>query len=131
MLRYVRERLGVDTHFDVITGTSVGAINGAYIAATCDRPKAQARTLQRVWSSLTIDKVYDFNALGREAALDIARGEARDRAIEAGADPSTIDIVHVEEIPLAYLPGAVRVNVKAVGDLLVTKAQRMKGAAAE
>ncbi|HRX39583.1 MAG: hydantoinase/oxoprolinase family protein [Caulobacterales bacterium] len=78
-----------------------------------------------------IDKVYDFNALGREAALDIARGEARDRAIEAGADPSTIAIVHVEEIPLAYLPGAVRVNVKAVGDLLATKAQRMKGAAAE
>ncbi|KIG16106.1 Patatin [Enhygromyxa salina] len=61
VLRYVRERLGsADTQFDVITGTSVGAINGAYIAATCDRPKAQARALQKVWSQLTINRVYDF-----------------------------------------------------------------------
>ena len=60
VLRYLRERLGGEAHFDVITGTSVGAINGAYIAATCDRPKAQARALQRVWSQLTMDRVYNF-----------------------------------------------------------------------
>jgi NTE family protein len=60
VLRYVRERLDVDTRFDVITGTSVGAINGAYVAATCDRPKGQGRALQRVWSQLTINRVYDF-----------------------------------------------------------------------
>ena len=60
VLRYLRERLGVPTNFDIITGTSVGAINGAYIAATCDRPRASARALQRVWSGLTIDQVYDF-----------------------------------------------------------------------
>lgn len=60
VLRYVRERLETDTRFDIVTGTSVGAINGAYLAATCDRPRAQARALQRVWSQLTIDRVYDF-----------------------------------------------------------------------
>lgn len=60
VIRYIRERLPVDTHFDIITGTSVGAINGAYLAATCDRPRAQGRMLQRLWSGLTIDQVYDF-----------------------------------------------------------------------
>lgn len=35
-----------------------------------------------------------------------------------GADPSTVELVEVEETPLTYLPGnAVRILVKAVGDL--------------
>ncbi len=60
VLRYIRERLKCETPFDVITGTSVGAINGSYIAATCERPRAQGRMLQRVWSELSVDQVYRF-----------------------------------------------------------------------
>jgi NTE family protein len=60
VLRYVREKIQGDTHFDIVTGTSVGAINGAYIAATCERPRAQGRALQRVWSELSVDRVYHF-----------------------------------------------------------------------
>ena len=45
-------------------------------------------------------------------------GEARARAIEAGANADTVEIIEVDEIPLAYMPGgAVRLRVKAVGDL--------------
>ncbi len=61
VLRYLRERIPFATPFNVITGTSVGAINGAYIAATCDRPRAQARMLQRVWMEMTIDSVYGMS----------------------------------------------------------------------
>jgi NTE family protein len=60
VLRYVRERVPPPAPFHVITGSSVGAVNGAYIAATCDRPKAQARLLQRVWSEIRLDEVYRF-----------------------------------------------------------------------
>lgn len=60
VLRYVRERLKIPTRFDIITGTSVGAINGAYIAATAERPRAQSRFLARVWSELTVEEVYRF-----------------------------------------------------------------------
>jgi hypothetical protein len=50
--------------------------------------------------------------------LDEARDEARERAIAAGADPGTVRIVELEEIPLAYLTSpAVRVRVKAAGTL--------------
>jgi N-methylhydantoinase A/oxoprolinase/acetone carboxylase beta subunit len=43
---------------------------------------------------------------------------AAERAIAAGADRATIEIVERDDIPLAYLPGnATRVRVKAVGDL--------------
>ncbi len=60
VIRYVREQIKLNTHFDIVTGTSVGAINGAYVAATCDRPRAQGRALQRVWSELSVDQVYRF-----------------------------------------------------------------------
>jgi NTE family protein len=59
VVRYVRERLP-RSPFHVITGSSVGAINGSYIAATCDRPRAQVRMLARVWKDLNLDRMYRF-----------------------------------------------------------------------
>jgi hypothetical protein len=50
--------------------------------------------------------------------LDEAQEEARERAVAAGADPGTVEIVELEEIPLASLSSpAVRVRVKAAGAL--------------
>ena len=65
-----------------------------------------------------VEKVYSLADVSREEALSNAKQEAVDKAVGAGANPSTIEIVEVEEVPLAYLPSnAVRVRVKAVGDL--------------
>ncbi len=65
-----------------------------------------------------VDRVFSYEGQGRELALDGAKREAADRAIAAGADPASVTILEVEEVPLAYLPGgAVRVRVKAVGNL--------------
>jgi len=64
------------------------------------------------------DRIYAITGSDREAALEQAKHEACERAVEAGADPASIDIVEVEEVPLAYLPSnAIRIRVKAVGDL--------------
>ena len=44
------------------------------------------------------------------------KSEATTKAVDAGADPATVQIVDVEDVPLAYLPGnATRIRVKAVG----------------
>lgn len=67
-----------------------------------------------------VDRIYSLDGRGqtRESALAAARAEATARAADAGADPATIAIVDVDEIPLTYLPSnALRVRVKAVGDL--------------
>ena len=65
-----------------------------------------------------IDRVYALADLSREKALGDAKAEATRRAVEAGADPTSVQIVDVEEVPLAYLPSnATRIHVKAVGDL--------------
>jgi N-methylhydantoinase A/oxoprolinase/acetone carboxylase beta subunit len=51
-----------------------------------------------------------------QAALDAARISACARAVHAGADPATVTVVHVEEVPLAYLSEpAIRIRVRAAG----------------
>jgi hypothetical protein len=65
-----------------------------------------------------VDRIFHVGTGGRQAALDEACGEARERAVAAGADPATVRIVEREEIPLAYLTSpAVRIRAKAAGAL--------------
>jgi N-methylhydantoinase A/oxoprolinase/acetone carboxylase beta subunit len=65
-----------------------------------------------------VDRVFSLDQLSRDEALAEARAEATEKAVAAGAARDTVDIVDVEEVPLAYLPSnATRIRVKAVGDL--------------
>lgn len=65
-----------------------------------------------------IDRIFELEHETREQVLQRAKDMARDDAIKAGADPSTVEIVEVDEIPLSYLPGvAIRIRAKAVGKL--------------
>lgn len=59
VLIYLREklskRLGFDVPIDIITGTSVGAINASFIASTLDCPKTQGNELRGLWEDLRIE----------------------------------------------------------------------------
>ena len=58
------------------------------------------------------------SGLGRAISIELAKNDAINRALQAGAKKETISIIELEEIPLSYLPsGAVRLHVKAVGDI--------------
>lgn len=59
-----------------------------------------------------------FRDLSRDDLLAEAERMARERAVTAGADPTTLKVVDVEDLPLAYLPGnAVRARVRVVGEI--------------
>ena len=59
-----------------------------------------------------------FQDLSRDEAIARARQLATDKAIAAGADRATINVVEVEDLPLAYLPGnSLRTRVRVVGDI--------------
>lgn len=59
-----------------------------------------------------------FQDLTRDAAIARARRAAEDKAVAAGADRATINVVEVEDLPLAYLPGnSLRTRVRVVGDI--------------
>ncbi|GAA3873617.1 hydantoinase/oxoprolinase family protein [Leifsonia kafniensis] len=63
-----------------------------------------------------ISKIYRTDGDRRAFRADAA-GEAVERARLAGADPSTIEVVEVEELPMAYMDGQVLIRARAVGKL--------------
>lgn len=66
----------------------------------------------------TIDRVFALDNISRTQALDEASRLAQERTCSAGAVPESVELVDLEEIPLAYLPGnAVRIKAKAAGSL--------------
>jgi hypothetical protein len=86
----------------VPSGASVANAVGASIAQT----------------SGEVDRVFSYEQLGRDSAVAAAIAEAKSAAITAGATASSLNVVEVEELPLAYVPGqAVRLRVKVSGDL--------------
>ena len=68
-----------------------------------------------------VDRIFMLDKMSREEALDEAKQEATNKAVESGAEASSVEIVDVEEVPLSYLPGnATRIMVKAVGNLAMS-----------
>ena len=65
-----------------------------------------------------VERVYSLEQTGREQAVADCSAAATARAIAAGADPASVEIVEIDEVPLAYVPSnATLVRVKAVGNL--------------
>jgi N-methylhydantoinase A/oxoprolinase/acetone carboxylase beta subunit len=65
-----------------------------------------------------VDRIFHGD---RRSAVEEACGLAREHAVRAGADPAALEIVDLEEIPLAYLTNpAIRIRVKAAGPLRST-----------
>lgn len=65
-----------------------------------------------------VERIFSLDEIGREAALAQAKEMAVAEAVKAGADADTIEIVDLEDVPLAYMPGnATRIRVKAAGNL--------------
>ncbi|KRM03979.1 hypothetical protein FC89_GL002381 [Liquorilactobacillus ghanensis DSM 18630] len=64
------------------------------------------------------EKIYQYDLIPREKALNESKNEATNQAIGAGASKNGIRTVEIEEIPLAYAPNdTVRVKVKVVGQI--------------
>ena len=64
------------------------------------------------------EQLIDYNQIPREQALEQAKADAVKLAVAAGAIEETVEIIEMEDVPLAYCAGNTsRVRVKAAGDL--------------
>ena len=67
------------------------------------------------------DRVFSYEKTDRVDAIEAAKEEATRRAVAAGAVAESVEVLEVEELPVAYVPGgSVRVRVKVAGDLADT-----------
>ena len=66
----------------------------------------------------TYEALINYDELPREQALEQAKAEAVEMAVQAGAIRETVEIIEVEDVSLAYYAGnTCRVKVKAAGEL--------------
>ncbi|MFS8579370.1 MAG: hydantoinase/oxoprolinase family protein [Novibacillus thermophilus] len=65
-----------------------------------------------------VEKVYSLSEMSYDEALADAKQTAIREAVHAGADPDTVQIMTIEDVPLAYMPGnATLIKVKAAGEI--------------
>jgi NTE family protein len=74
VIRYLREELPRASRdhvrFDVLSGTSVGAVTACYLASTMQKPAEQGRGLASIWTNLSLEKVYRVDG---ESMLSLSR----------------------------------------------------------
>ena len=65
-----------------------------------------------------VERLVSYEVNNRDDELNSAKEEVHRLAVDAGGDRSTVSIVDVEEVQLAYMPGnCVRLRVRGVADL--------------
>jgi len=67
VIRYLREDLaheiGAQPRFDILSGTSIGAVNACFLASTAHVPDEQGARLAEIWLSLRLEEVFHWSAL--------------------------------------------------------------------
>ncbi|MBA3393348.1 MAG: patatin-like phospholipase family protein [Deltaproteobacteria bacterium] len=58
----LKKRLGYHVPIDIVSGTSVGAINAAFMAATQSDPDSQAEQMVSAWRALRIEELISLRA---------------------------------------------------------------------
>ncbi|MCH7867340.1 MAG: patatin-like phospholipase family protein [Myxococcales bacterium] len=102
-------RLGKPIDFDVVCGTSVGAIHAAFLAATADRESGRGDLLKQIWDRMRVDEIFRFTTrdmlqipgrlLGvRRVARQLREGQRPDR-LYGLLDTRPLERLVLESIP--------------------------------
>ena len=102
----------------ILVGDSLTGSTRVLRPGACRGGQRHRRSIAQVGGQ--VERVYSLETHGREEAIADCSAAAIDRAVAAGADPETTDVVEIDEVPLTYVPSnATLVRVKAVGNLAV------------
>lgn len=123
VLRYILddlpERIGKQPQFDIICGTSVGAIHACFVAATADQKHGRGPRLVKIWEDLRVDEVFRFSSRDlfsiprkllavRQVAQQLREGRRPDRLF------GLLDTGPLEQLVLQSIPWAgIRRNVQS------------------
>lgn len=83
----------------IVSGTSAGALNGTYVAACAGRPEG-ALELARIWQTLSIDRIYKFEA------MDLLRSPLRLLGRQLGRELSLVDASPLHQLVRDEMPWA-------------------------
>lgn len=73
------------------------------------------------------ESIVSYDAISRADAMQSLKQKAIQKVIQAGADPTSVNIIDIDEVFLSYMPGnTVQLRAKAVGDLALSSSTKRK-----
>ena len=105
VFEHVLPELGPEAHFELISGTSVGAVHAAFTAATSHLPGAErAARLIQTWDSMEIARVFRLDA-GDLLGIPLrALGWKTQRRRVQGSVGGLVDVTPLEELVGGKIP---------------------------
>ncbi len=113
VLRFILDdlpaRTGITPEFEIVCGTSVGAIHACYLAATADQREGRGEGLVEIWNRMRVHEIFDFTArdflrlprrmLGvKRVAQQLREGQRPDR-LYGLLDTGPLERLVLESIP--------------------------------
>lgn len=113
VLRFLVEtlpsRTGIEPSFDIVSGTSVGAIHACFLAATAHMGHERGEMLSKIWESLRVDEVFKFSTRDmislprklfgvRKVAEQLRAGQRPDRLF------GLLDTTPLEKLVVDHIP---------------------------
>ena len=105
LFEQVIPRLSPRFEFDLLSGTSVGAIHAAFTAATSDlAPAERAARLSRTWSTMKINDVLRLSSADLVRVPLRALGLSRLSNAKSGVFGGLVDVSPLEDLVSAVVP---------------------------
>lgn len=109
IIHYLRtdlaRRLGHQVPIDIVSGTSVGAINAAFLAATMEDPEQQAERINHAWRALRIEELIGLKPRDIvRAARMLIGGEPPPPAPGTFRYGGLLDTTGLERFVLRHIP---------------------------
>jgi NTE family protein len=102
------DRIGVLPRFDLITGTSVGAVHACFLAAHAQRPREGVDALVDIWRAMAFSQVYRFGVRDALHFSNALLGSLFGRPTAAGRQPERLygmlNTEPLERLVLAKVP---------------------------
>ena len=54
------QRTGITPDFEIVSGTSVGAIHACFLAATADETETRGQRLVEIWERMRVQEIFNF-----------------------------------------------------------------------
>lgn len=122
VVKFIRERLskllGHQPEFDILSGTSVGAIHSCYLASTADIPDKQSVILEGIWRSFEFDRIFNlsFRKIFSIASMFFGRKTKKQSARKAGGllDTSLLEEIVIKKIQWRRISENIKKNNPSV-----------------
>ncbi len=120
LLEELPKRLGKPIDFDIVCGTSVGAIHAAFLAATADMQSGRGEMLSQIWERMRVDEIFRFTSrdmlripsrlIGiRRVARQLREGQRPDR-LYGLLDTQPLERLVLDSIPWRNIRRNLRAN---------------------